>query len=92
MLENVEEFAQWGPLAGNGRPCLHRKGWTFQKWVRAIERAGYETDWRELRACDYGAPTIRNRLFFIARRRRSADRVAGSYSRPGPRPAVPHGG
>ncbi|QOT78575.1 DNA cytosine methyltransferase [Cupriavidus basilensis] len=28
---------------------------------------GYAVDWRELRACDYGAPTIRKRLFLIAR-------------------------
>lgn len=28
---------------------------------------GYEVDHRELRACDYGAPTIRKRLFLVAR-------------------------
>ncbi len=28
---------------------------------------GYTVEWRELRACDYGAPTIRKRLFLIAR-------------------------
>lgn len=28
---------------------------------------GYQVDWRELKACDYGAPTRRNRLFMIAR-------------------------
>ncbi len=28
---------------------------------------GYESETRELRACDYGAPTIRKRLFMIAR-------------------------
>ena len=32
------------------------------------ERQGYEVDWRELRACDYGSPTIRKRFFLIARR------------------------
>lgn len=28
---------------------------------------GYELDFKQLRACDYGAPTTRNRLFMIAR-------------------------
>ena len=28
---------------------------------------GYKVDFRELRACDYGAPTIRKRFFLIAR-------------------------
>lgn len=28
---------------------------------------GYKLEYRELRACDYGAPTIRKRLFMIAR-------------------------
>lgn len=70
MLENVEEFADWGPLVGPPqalRPCPRRRGRTFRKWVRSLERLGYEVQWRELRACDYGAPTIRKRLFLIAR-------------------------
>lgn len=67
-LENVEEFADWGPLDGEGRPCARRKGADFARWVRALEAEGYALDWRELRACDYGAPTIRKRLFVVARR------------------------
>ena len=68
ILENVEEFALWGPVGDDGRPCPKRRGETFRRWVRAIERAGYKVEWRELRGCDYGAPTIRKRLFLIARR------------------------
>ena len=67
ILENVEEFRQWGPLRADGRPCKDRAGDTFNFWVRQIRRAGYKVEWRELRACDYGAPTIRKRLFVIAR-------------------------
>lgn len=67
MLENVEEFVTWGPLA-NGRPCPDRKGKTFRSFVNALKRHGYQVEWRELRACDYGAPTIRKRFFLIARR------------------------
>lgn len=68
ILENVEEFATWGPLASDGRPCPLQKGVTFKRWVGELQRLGYVVEWRELRACDYGAPTIRKRLFLIARR------------------------
>ncbi|NEV79290.1 DNA methyltransferase [Rhodopseudomonas sp. BR0C11] len=68
ILENVEEFSTWGPLGADGRPCPERKGKTFKRWVSELRRLGYKVEWRELRACDYGAPTIRKRLFLIARR------------------------
>lgn len=72
MLENVEEFQTWGPLLvgadGLARPDPARKGKTFQSFVRQLRAHGYTVDWRELRACDHGAPTIRKRLFLIARR------------------------
>lgn len=72
ILENVEEFLDWGPLVkgadGKARPCPVRKGQTFRGFVRALKRHGYDVDWRTLRACDYGTPTIRQRLFLIARR------------------------
>jgi DNA (cytosine-5)-methyltransferase 1 len=68
LLENVEEFRDWGPLDLEGRPCKERKGQTFDAFVGELRRLGYRVDWRELRACDYGAPTIRKRLFLIARR------------------------
>lgn len=35
--------------------------------AKLIRGLGYKVEWRELRACDYGAPTIRKRLFLIAR-------------------------
>lgn len=66
-LENVEEFQGWGPVLYDGRPCPERKGKTFRAFVRKLERLGYEVDWRQLRACDFGAPTTRKRLFLIAR-------------------------
>jgi DNA (cytosine-5)-methyltransferase 1 len=67
MLENVEEFADWGPLLPDGKICPQRRGMTFRRWHKQIENLGYRIDMRELRACDYGAPTIRKRLFVIAR-------------------------
>ena len=68
MLENVEEFKTWGTLGKDGRPCPQGKGRTFKSFVNALKRQGYEVEWRELRACDYGSPTIRKRFFLIARR------------------------
>jgi len=72
MLENVEEFVTWGPLVrredGKHYPCPKGRGRTFNSFVNALRRHGYRVEWRELRACDYGAPTIRKRLFLIARR------------------------
>jgi DNA (cytosine-5)-methyltransferase 1 len=69
MLENVEEFRQWGPLDPETMmPIKERRGEEFDLWVRRIRKHGYKVEWRELRACDYGAPTSRKRLFLIARR------------------------
>ena len=67
-LENVEEFQDWGPLLDDGKPCPLQRGATFKSFVQAFEAMGYAVEWRELRACDYGAPTIRKRLFLVARR------------------------
>jgi DNA (cytosine-5)-methyltransferase 1 len=68
ILENVEEFADWGPLLEDGKPDKTRKGLTFRRWLGQLKAQGYEVEMRELRACDFGAPTIRKRLFVIARR------------------------
>lgn len=72
MLENVEEFQDWGPLIigadGAARPDPAKKGKTFESFVRQLRGLGYDVDWKELRACDNGAPTIRKRLFMVARR------------------------
>lgn len=66
MLENVEEFVSWGPLKGN-KPDKSKAGITFKSFTNALKRQGYSVDHKTLRACDYGAPTTRKRLFLIAR-------------------------
>jgi DNA (cytosine-5)-methyltransferase 1 len=66
-LENVEEFQHWGPLLEDGTPCPDRRGSSFLRWVAQLRNLGYAVEWRELRACDYGTPTIRKRLFLVAR-------------------------
>lgn len=67
ILENVEEFKSWGPLGEDEQPDKSRMGETFSSFVETLKRRGYKVEWRELRACDYGAPTIRKRFFLIAR-------------------------
>jgi DNA (cytosine-5)-methyltransferase 1 len=112
-LENVEEFADWGPLVakrerrtkkGNeaGRclkasgeiatggeyvpledqelvPSKRHKRRSFDRWVQSLRDNGYEVEWRELIAYEYGAPTIRKRLFLTAR----CDGKAISWSKVG---------
>jgi DNA (cytosine-5)-methyltransferase 1 len=68
LLENVEEFRTWGPIGNDGQPIKELAGIEFERWSRRLRQAGYRMQWRELRACDYGAPTIRKRFFMIARR------------------------
>lgn len=67
MLENVEEFQDWGRLDKDGKPDPKYKGETFHRFVGQLEKLGYHVQFRLLRACDYGAPTIRQRFFLIAR-------------------------
>jgi DNA (cytosine-5)-methyltransferase 1 len=75
VLENVEEFEGWGPLlkrtvrgvGKKGTPDPRRKGDTFKRWLRDLRAQGYVVEWKQLKACDYGAPTTRKRLFVIAR-------------------------
>ena len=66
-LENVEEFATWGPLLDDGRPCPVRAGESFRAWLAQLHWLGYVVEWRSLVAADYGAPTTRKRLFLVAR-------------------------
>lgn len=66
-LENVEEFTDWGPVLDDGQPCPIRKGETFTRFVSELQKLGYDVEWREVKAHEYGAPTIRKRLFMVAR-------------------------
>lgn len=67
MLENVEEFKTWGPLNRGHHPIKSKQGKTFEKFVQQLTDLGYEVQFRELVAADYGAPTMRKRFFLIAR-------------------------
>lgn len=67
MLENVEEFKTWGPLNRRHRPIKTKQGVTFNKFVTQLRNLGYNVEFRELVAADYGAPTMRKRFFMVAR-------------------------
>jgi DNA (cytosine-5)-methyltransferase 1 len=71
MLENVEEFKTWGPVK-NGEPALNQKGEnqkgkTFKNFVKELIKLGYQVEWKELKAFEFGVPTTRKRFFLIAR-------------------------
>src|SRR5581483_1213141 len=88
ILENVEEFADWGPLLDDNRPDPARKGLTFRRWWGSLVAAGYQVEMRQLRASDYGAPTSRNRLFIIARS--DGGPIVWPEPTHGPHRAAPH--
>lgn len=67
MLENVEEFKTWGPLNRGHHPIKSKQGKTFKRFVQQLNDLGYEVQFKELVAADYGAPTMRKRFFMIAR-------------------------
>ncbi len=66
-VENVEEFEYAAPLDGHGVPLPDQKGKEFKKLVKSWRAHGYRVEWRVLRACDYGTPTSRKRLYIIMR-------------------------
>jgi len=48
-------------------PDPKRKGQTWRRFVQLLQGMDYQVEWQVGRACDYGAPTSRERLFMIAR-------------------------
>ena len=76
LIENVEEFTNWGPLYPDdyaeeklrGRPVPERKGEFFQAFLTDLGEIGYTLDWRILNCADYGDATTRKRFFLQARR------------------------
>lgn len=70
LIENVEEFREWGPIDTKGRPIKARKGETYRAFLATLRSLGYHVEDRVLNSADYGAATTRRRLYIIARRGR----------------------
>ena len=49
------------------KPIKDREGELFLAFVNRLRKLGYVVEWKLLRACDFGAPTTRRRLFLVAR-------------------------
>lgn len=45
----------------------NKRGKTFRRFVKQLRALGYDVEFRELVAADYGAPTTRKRFFMVAR-------------------------
>ncbi|HEY2178055.1 MAG TPA: DNA cytosine methyltransferase [Caulobacteraceae bacterium] len=80
MLENVEEWFDWGPVYRReddvrangvpgdvGQPIKALRGETRSRFVARLERVGYKVEIGYIRAADVGVPTTRRRLVMIAR-------------------------
>lgn len=67
FVENVPEMVDWGPLLEDGTPCPKRVGRSFKVWCGRLRGLGYHLAFRRMCAADYGVPTIRTRLFIVAR-------------------------
>ena len=48
-------------------PDPKQRGRTWRRFVALLEDMGYVVEWKVIKACDFGAPTSRERLFMIAR-------------------------
>ncbi len=48
-------------------PDKKKSGQTFKRFISVMRSLGYECKWKVLTASDYGAPTIRKRLFILFR-------------------------
>ncbi len=48
-------------------PDPKQRGRTWRRFVALLKGMGYVVEWKVIKACDFGAPTSRERLFMIAR-------------------------
>ncbi|KGU87247.1 DNA cytosine methyltransferase [Pseudomonas mediterranea] len=64
----VAEFGERVPVEQQYLvPDPKRRGRTWRRFVALLEGMGYVVEWKVIKACDFGAPTSRERLFMIAR-------------------------
>ena len=68
VIENVIEFLKWGPLGADRKPIKKKRGQLFVSFVKNMEALGYRVQWRVLNSADYGAHTLRRRVFLFCQR------------------------
>ncbi|MCB8889966.1 DNA cytosine methyltransferase [Vreelandella malpeensis] len=49
-------------------PCKKRRSQNWRHFIKGLRAMGYAVEWQTLAACDFGAPTTRDRLYLYARR------------------------
>jgi DNA (cytosine-5)-methyltransferase 1 len=77
IIENVWEFIGWGPVdPRTGKPIKSRKGEYFQTWIKTIRGLGYDPEWKNRNAADFGEATTRRRFILKAR----YDRIAVGWA------------
>ena len=68
VKENLAEKHEYVPYSEQQLvPDKRKEGKTFKRFISIMKSLGYECEWKILTASDYGAPTIRKRLFIIFR-------------------------
>ena len=72
LIENVHEFADWGPLGADGRPLKSMRGQLFNQFIASLKALGYNVEFKtRINSANFGAWTARERLFIMARRGRN---------------------
>lgn len=66
IIENVPEFAWWGPVDRHGCLIKGKKGQVYQAFLGSLRALGYAVEDRVVTAADFGDPTSRTRLFIVA--------------------------
>ncbi|MCH4294193.1 DNA cytosine methyltransferase [Shewanella sp. 3B26] len=62
-----KEHQAWKDVYQSMLRCNYDLRQKLETYKTLKNGCGYKVEWRELRACDFGAPTIRKRFFLIAR-------------------------
>ena len=39
---------------------------SFQEWIDSLNKLGYKSFWKKMKACDYGGGTVRDRIFMVS--------------------------
>ena len=89
MIRLVGECEPRAVLIENVRGLLGPKFKSYRDQIKAqIDALGYESDWKLLRASDFGVPQLRPRTLFVAMKRELFPSFNWPVPRPGGAPSV----